>query len=457
MTVAQNIEYGLRVRRVPKAERRERAAARSRWSGCPGSGPRKPAQLSGGQRQRVALARAIINEPQVLLLDEPLGALDLKLRQEMQLELQHVQREVGITFVYVTHDQEEALSMSDRIAVLHLGRIEQVGHPGRGVRAAADGFRRRFHRRLQPDRARRQADHRAAGEDQPARRRRASPSGCARGDRAIRDVIYAGVLTRYVVDLDAGGELVVARQNEKSVCRLCTRLTKPGEIVRIAWRTEQAFTISHGQDSTRSRGGRVRIADLCAREKLPEDHRRLGRSTRAAAAAGCGSSTRRRHGAALQPARCRLQTCRCSSRSARARAQLNLIAWEGYLQPEWVKPFEKQTGCQVHATVRRHLRRDGRAHEERRRRPVRHGLLVRATPISGSSTRAMHARSTSTSSRAGRSSSRHSSPRRSTRSMACTTACPCNGDLTCSCTTRRTSRLPRRRGASSTTRSTPAQ
>src|SRR5499427_10333365 len=129
MTVAQNIEYGLRVRRVAKAGRREKVDRALEMVRLTGLGDRKPAQLSGGQRQRVALARAIINEPQVLLLDEPLGALDLKLRQEMQLELLQVQREVGITFVYVTHDQEEALTMSDRIAVLNHGRIEQVGTP----------------------------------------------------------------------------------------------------------------------------------------------------------------------------------------------------------------------------------------------------------------------------------------------------------------------------------------
>src|SRR5258708_21930949 len=129
MSVVQNIEYGRRVKGIGKPERRNRAQRALDMVRLTGLGERKPAQLSGGQRQRVALARAIVNEPQVLLLDEPLGALDFKLRQEMQLELQHVQREVGITFVYVTHDQEEALSMSDRIAVLSQGRIEQVGTP----------------------------------------------------------------------------------------------------------------------------------------------------------------------------------------------------------------------------------------------------------------------------------------------------------------------------------------
>jgi putative spermidine/putrescine transport system ATP-binding protein len=131
MTVGQNIEYGLRVRRVPKAVRREKVDAALEMVRLSGLGDRRPAQLSGGQRQRVALARAIVNEPQVLLLDEPLGALDFKLRQEMQIELQHVQREVGITFIYVTHDQEEALAMSDRIAVLSTARSHHRAHAWR--------------------------------------------------------------------------------------------------------------------------------------------------------------------------------------------------------------------------------------------------------------------------------------------------------------------------------------
>ena len=129
MSVLANVEYGLRVRRVPRPQRRQRAQAALEMVRLAGLGDRKPVQLSGGQRQRVALARAIVNEPQVLLLDEPLGALDLKLRQEMQLELKRIQREVGITFIYVTHDQEEALTMSDRIAVLNRGRIAQCDAP----------------------------------------------------------------------------------------------------------------------------------------------------------------------------------------------------------------------------------------------------------------------------------------------------------------------------------------
>src|SRR2546421_4535496 len=129
MNVLENVEYGLRVAQVPKAERRRRAEAALEMVRLAGLGGRKPVQLSGGQRQRVALARAIVNEPEVLLLDEPLGALDLKLRQEMQVELKRIQREIGISFIYVTHDQEEALTMSDRLAVMDRGRIEQLGSP----------------------------------------------------------------------------------------------------------------------------------------------------------------------------------------------------------------------------------------------------------------------------------------------------------------------------------------
>ncbi len=129
MTVQQNVEYGLMVKKVSKGDRRHRAEQALQMVRLGALAGRKPSQLSGGQRQRVALARAIVNRPRVLLLDEPLGALDLKLRQEMQIELKQIQQEVGITFVYVTHDQEEALTMSDRLAVFNEGRIEQIGPP----------------------------------------------------------------------------------------------------------------------------------------------------------------------------------------------------------------------------------------------------------------------------------------------------------------------------------------
>src|SRR5512146_3029628 len=129
MTVAENVAYGLLVRKVERAERERRVADALRMVRLEGYERRRPSQLSGGQRQRVALARALVNRPRVLLLDEPLGALDLKLREEMQIELHQIQHEVGITSIYVTHDQEEALVMSDRIAVFNRGKIEQVGTP----------------------------------------------------------------------------------------------------------------------------------------------------------------------------------------------------------------------------------------------------------------------------------------------------------------------------------------
>jgi spermidine/putrescine transport system ATP-binding protein len=129
MTVAENVGFGLAMKRVPVEERRVAVAEMLRLVSLDGFGDRRPTQLSGGQRQRVALARALINRPSVLLLDEPLGALDLKLRKQMQTELTRIQRQVGITFVYVTHDQEEAMAMSDRIAVMDKGRLLQVGTP----------------------------------------------------------------------------------------------------------------------------------------------------------------------------------------------------------------------------------------------------------------------------------------------------------------------------------------
>ena len=154
MSVADNVAYGLMIRSVPEGRAPAAAEKMLAMVALGGLGDRRPTQLSGGQRQRVALARALVNRPSVLLLDEPLGALDLKLREQMQVELKAIQRQVGITFIYVTHDQGEALCMSDRVAVFNKGRIEQIGSPARGLRAPGHRLRRRLRRRLQPRRRR---------------------------------------------------------------------------------------------------------------------------------------------------------------------------------------------------------------------------------------------------------------------------------------------------------------
>src|SRR5438270_7550366 len=203
MNVLDNVAYGLRVKGVGRRERADRAAQALQMVRLSGVEERRPIQLSGGQRQRVALARANVNRPRVLLLDEPLGALDLKLRQEMQLELKAIQRELSerITFIYVTHDQDEALTMSDRIAVFSDGRIEQVGTPGEIYERPANEFVAAFvgtsniivrdGRRylVRPERIRLLAD----GEQH------------ARGvGGVVREVAYLGPVTRYVVESDAG-------------------------------------------------------------------------------------------------------------------------------------------------------------------------------------------------------------------------------------------------------------
>ena len=178
MTVGENVEYGLRVAGVAKAERGQARDEALEMVRLPGYGDRKPGELSGGQRQRVALARAIVNRPRVLLLDEPLGALDLKLREQMQVELKTIQGEVGITFIYVTHDQDEALTMSDRIAVFNEGRIEQVGTPVELYEQPATEFVAGFvgvSNVLERDG---DALHDPAREDPAARAGRPAPTGC---------------------------------------------------------------------------------------------------------------------------------------------------------------------------------------------------------------------------------------------------------------------------------------
>ena len=241
MSVLENVEYGLRVRRVAKAERHRRAESALQMVRLTGLSGRKPIQLSGGQRQRVALARAIVNEPEVLLLDEPLGALDLKLRQEMQVELKRIQREVGITFIYVTHDQEEALTMSDRLAVFNQGVIEQVGtpidvyeHPATEFVAGFIGIsnlleRGGQHFTVRPENIRLLAD----GEQ--------APPGSHVESGQIEDVVYLGMLTRYVIGLAEGGTLTAVQQNlDTGAARA---LQSRGRAVQVAWRADQTYEI----------------------------------------------------------------------------------------------------------------------------------------------------------------------------------------------------------------------
>jgi putative spermidine/putrescine transport system ATP-binding protein len=240
MTVRDNVEYGLRIRRVPKVERRRRADEALAMVRLEEYGPRKPTQLSGGQRQRVALARAIVNRPRVLLLDEPLGALDLKLRQEMQTELKRIQREVGITFVYVTHDQEEALTMSDRLAVFNEGRIEQVGTPAEVYERPANAFVAGFvgvSNLLERDGRRitvRPEKIRILGDREPG-------DGLVVERGTIRDVAYVGMVTRYTVALEGGGVLQVVRQNLETSSQEALELG--GREVRVGWRDEQSQAV----------------------------------------------------------------------------------------------------------------------------------------------------------------------------------------------------------------------
>ena len=251
MTVEDNVAYGLKVKRVPRSERKRRAVEALELVRLGDLGKRKPSQLSGGQRQRVALARAIVNRPGVLLLDEPLGALDLKLRQDMQIELKRIQQEVGITFVYVTHDQEEALTMSDRLAVFHRGRVEQVGspaevyeHPETEFVAGFVGVSNVLERRLngEPSRFTVRPEKIHILDEQAA----ATPGAHSETGR-IRDVVYVGMVTRYAVELDDGGMLMVIRQNLETTSS--EALEARGRRVRLAWRPEHTYVIDTGGEA----------------------------------------------------------------------------------------------------------------------------------------------------------------------------------------------------------------
>jgi putative spermidine/putrescine transport system ATP-binding protein len=227
MTVSENVGYGLKVKGVGRRERAAQVAEVLKMVRLDGYGDRKPVQLSGGQRQRVALARSIVNRPKVLLLDEPLGALDLKLRQEMQVFLKALQRDLGMTFIYVTHDQEEALTMSDHVAVFNEGRIEQVGSPSdvyaRPTTEFVAGFvgtsniLERGGRRIsvRPERIE------LNGHGEPA---------------TVADVVFVGAFTRILVDTEAGERLTIVKQADGSGL-------EPGARVHVSWQDSDAYEI----------------------------------------------------------------------------------------------------------------------------------------------------------------------------------------------------------------------
>ncbi len=234
LTVLDNVAYGLKQRGVPRQERRDRAESMLELVSLPQIGDRKPRELSGGQQQRVALARALVLSPKVLLLDEPLGALDLRVRKQLQIELKRIQRDVGITFVYVTHDQEEALAMSDRVAVMHAGRIEQLGPPQEIYDAPATPFVAQFIGEtnfietggrtvaIRPERV------------------RLARSGSGLGAELLTTMVVGPAL-QAVVKLDDGQEVLVREQRSGMGSEL--EAFAPGERVIVSWADEEALPL----------------------------------------------------------------------------------------------------------------------------------------------------------------------------------------------------------------------
>ncbi len=246
MSVRQNVEYGLKVKGVGRAERRRRAAEMLEVVRLGQYGDRRPNQLSGGQRQRVALARALVNQPGVLLLDEPLGALDLKLREEMQVELKSIQHAVGITFVFVTHDQGEALSMSTRIAVFNDGQIEQVGTPQEIYDRPATSFVAGFvgtSNLLDAEQSARLLGVAHAHTLRPERIRLANGGDIGGNERSatgtVDDVQYLGAISRVRITLPEGGRLVASLASDELAG------VADGSTVRVAWPADAALRVAH--------------------------------------------------------------------------------------------------------------------------------------------------------------------------------------------------------------------
>ena len=250
MNVRDNVAYGLKVKGVGKSERLARAEEALGMVALAGYGERKPAQLSGGQRQRVALARALVNRPRVLLLDEPLGALDLKLREQMQGELKKLQRQLGITFIFVTHDQGEALSMSDRVAVFNKGRIEQVDSPRNLYMKPATTFVAEFvgtSNVLKGDLARQLSGSERPFSIRPEHIRFAQ--GVCGGHEVeisglLHDIQYQGAATRYEIRLDNGQNLCVNLANDQ--WQDATPLHQQGHVVTARWARDAMVQLNEG-------------------------------------------------------------------------------------------------------------------------------------------------------------------------------------------------------------------
>jgi putative spermidine/putrescine transport system ATP-binding protein len=253
LSVFENVAYGLRVKRVAKVETTARVTEALGTVRLDGFGDRRPAQLSGGQRQRVALARALVNRPRVLLLDEPLGALDLKLREQMQVELKAIQAQVGITFVFVTHDQAESLTMSDRVAVFNHGKIEQVGTPSEIYERPATAFVAGFvgtANLLSPELAVGLVGQKAGFSVRPEKIRLVAGDHQAAADEVVADgwvaeVSYAGPASRISVTLAAGGTMTVLRQNGPAEDGEPDPV--PGAPIRLAWGRRHAVRLP-GED-----------------------------------------------------------------------------------------------------------------------------------------------------------------------------------------------------------------
>jgi putative spermidine/putrescine transport system ATP-binding protein len=246
MSVRENVEYGLRMKGVETARRAREVEAALEMVALSGFGARRPGQLSGGQRQRVALARALVNRPRVLLLDEPLGALDLKLREQMQVELKSLHRRLGITFVYVTHDQGEALSMSDRVAVFDRGRIEQVDTPRNLYTRPRTAFVAGFvgtANVVGGALARRLTGSERPFSVRPEHIRFAEPGGELVGvEGTLLDVQYHGAVSRYEVEVEGGALLTVSLPNADGEAPG----PRAGQAVRLAWSRQAMVPVVEG-------------------------------------------------------------------------------------------------------------------------------------------------------------------------------------------------------------------